>query len=84
MEKIARTIESKKVTAIVTDTATLQTRTQDYVVPGSCKNDNKIFKAIEKQLGETEIAVSIKEVVTEAHKYEMPLEQFVELATLAD
>lgn len=84
MEKITRTIESKKVTAVITDTATLQTRTEDYVVPGSCKNDKQILKAVEKQLGENEIAVSIKEVVTESHKYEMPLDQFVELATLAE
>lgn len=81
MEKITRTIEFKKVTAVVTDTATLQTRTQDFVVPGSCK---KILKAIAKQLGETEIAVTVKDVTTESHKYEMPLDQFVELATLAD
>lgn len=84
MEKITRTIESKKVTVVVTDTATLQTRKQDYVVPGSCKNDKQIFKAIEKQLGETEIAVTVIDVTTESHKYEMPLDQFVELATLAD
>lgn len=51
---------------------------------GSCKNDKQILKAVEKQLGDNEIAVSIKEVVTESHKYEMPLDQFVELATLAD
>nr|DAN07086.1 MAG TPA: hypothetical protein [Caudoviricetes sp.] len=84
MEKITRTIETKKATAVVTDTATLQTRTQDYVVPGSCKNEKQILKGIEKQLGETEIAVSVKDVTTESHKYEMPLDQFVELATLAE
>lgn len=84
MEKITRTIESKKVTAIVTDTATLQTRTQDYVVPGSCKNDKQIIKAIEKQLDETEIAVSVTNVKTESHKYEMNVEQFMELATVAE
>lgn len=81
MEKITRTIESKKVTAVVTDTVALQTRTQDYVVPGSCK---KILTAVNEQLGENEVAVCIKEVVTESHKYEMPLDQFVELATLAE
>ena len=84
MEKITRTIESKKVTAVVTDTATLQTRTQDYVVAGSCKNEKQILNAIEKQLGETEIAVSVREVTTESHKYEMSVEQFMELATLSD
>lgn len=81
MEKITRTIESKKVTAIVVDTVTLQTRTQDYVVPGSCK---KILKAISKQLGETEVAVSVTNVTAEKHKYEMSVEQFMELATVAE
>lgn len=84
MEKITRTIESKKVTAVVTDTVTLQTRTQDYVVPGSCMNDKQILKAIASQLPETEIAVSVKDVTTESHKYEMSVEQFMELATVAD
>lgn len=84
MEKITRTVESKKVTAVVTDTATLQTRTQDYIVPGSCKNDKQILKAIEKQLGDTEIAVSVRDVTTESHKYEMSVEQFMELATVAE
>lgn len=84
MEKITRTIESKKATAIVTDTATLQTRTQDYVVSGSCKNDKQILKAIEKQLDETEIAVSVVDVTTESHKYEMSVEQFMEIATLSE
>lgn len=84
MEKITRTIETKKATAVVTNTATLQTTANDFVVSGSCKNEKQILKAVEKQLGDNEIAVSIKEVVTEAHKYEMPLDQFVELATLAD
>lgn len=84
MEKITRTIESKKATVVVTDTATLQTRTQDYVVPGSCKNDKQILKDVEKQLGETEIAVSVSDVTTESHKYEMSVEQFMELATVAE
>lgn len=84
MEKITRTIETKKATAVVTNTATLQTTVKDFVVSGSCKNDKQILKAVEKQLGDNEIAVSIKEAVTESHKYEMSLEQFVELATLAD
>lgn len=84
MEKITRTIESKKATVVVTDTATLQTRTQDYVVPGSCKNDKQILKAVKKQLCETEIAVSVTTVTTESHKYEMSVEQFMELATVAE
>ncbi len=84
MEKITRTIESKKVTAVVTDTVTLQTTAKDFVVSGSCKNDKQILKAVDRQLGENEIAVSIKEVATEAHKYEMPLVLFVDLATLAE
>ena len=84
MEKITRTIESKKATAVVTDTATLQTRTQEYVVPGSCKNDKEILKAVKKQLGETEIAVSVIDVTTESHKYEMSVEQFMELATVSE
>ena len=77
-------MKPKKATAVVTNTATLQTTANDFVVSGSCKNEKQILKAVEKQLGDNEIAVSIKEVVTEAHKYEMPLDQFVELATLAD
>ena len=84
MEKITRTIESKKATVVVTDTATLQTRTHDYVVPGSCKNNKQILNAVGRQLRGTEIAVSVKDVTTESHKYEMPLDQFVELATLSD
>ena len=76
MEKITRSIDTKK--------ATLQTATQDFIVAGSCKNDKQILKAVEKQLGENEIAVTVKEVATESHKYEMPLDQFIELATLAD
>lgn len=84
MKKITRTIESKKATVVVTDTATLQTRTQDYVVPGSCKNDNQILNAVEKQLDETEIAVSVRDVTTESQKYEMSVEQFMELATVAE
>lgn len=84
MEKITRTIKSKKVTAVVTDTATLETRTQDYVVPGSCKNEMQIFKAIKKQLGETEFVVSISDVRTESHKYEMSVEQFMELAAVSE
>lgn len=80
-KKITRTIESKKVTAVITDTATLQTRTQDFVVPGSCK---KILKAVNEQLGETEVAVSVTDVTTESHKYEMSVEQFMELATVAE
>lgn len=84
MEKITRTIETKKATAVVTNTATLETTAKDFVVSGSCKDNKQIFKAIEKQLGDNEIAVFIKEVVTEAHKYEMPLDQFIELATLAE
>lgn len=83
-KKITRNIEAKKVTAVVTDTGTLQTRTQDYVVPGSCKNDKQILKAIEKQLGGTEVAVSVRNVTTESHKYEMSVEQFMELATVAE
>ena len=84
MEKITITIECKKVTAVVTDTATLQTRTQDYVVPGSCKNEKQILKAIEKQVGETEIAVRVTDLTTESHKYEMSVEQFMELAPVAE
>ena len=84
MEKITRTIESKKVTVVVTNTATLETTAKDFVVSGSCKNDKQILNAVEKQLGGTEIAVSVKDVTTESHKYEMPLDQFVELATLSD
>lgn len=84
MKKITRTIESKKATVVVTDTATLQTRTRHYVVPGSCKNNNQILKAVEEQLGETEIAVSVRDVIPESHKYEMSVEQFMELATVAE
>lgn len=84
MEKITRTIETKKATAVVTNTVTLQTAAAEFVVSGSCKNDKQILKAVEKQLGENEIAVSIKKVVTEAHKYELPLELFIELAKIAD
>lgn len=84
MKKITRTIESKKATVIVTDTATLQTRKQDYVVPGSCKNDKQILKAVEEQLDETENAISVSDVTTESHKYEMSVEQFMELATVAE
>lgn len=84
MEKITRTIETKKATVVVTDTATLQTMTQDYVVSGSCKNDKAILKAVEKQLSADEIAVSVKSVTTESHKYEMPVSQFMELATLSE
>lgn len=84
MEKITRTIETKMATVLVANTATLQITDKDFVVSGSCKNDKQIIKAVEKQLGEDEKAVSIKEVVTEAHKYEMSLDQFVELATLAE
>lgn len=84
MEKIIRTIESKKVTIVVTDTATLQTTAQGFIVSGSCKNDKQILKAVEKHLSADEIAVSVKEVITESHKYEMPVSQFMELATLAD
>lgn len=80
-KKITRTIESKKVTAVITDTATLQTRTQDFVVPGSCK---KILTAVNNQLGENEVAVSVTDVTTESHKYEMNVEQFMELATVAE
>ena len=84
MEKITRTIESKKVTVVITDTATLQTRTQDYVVLGSCKNDKQIINAVEKQLSADEIAVKVSAVTTESHKYEMSLDQFMELATVAE
>ena len=84
MEKVTRTIETKKATVVVTDTATLQTISQDYVVSGSCKNDKAIIKAVEKQLSADEIAVSVKAVTTETHKYEMPVSLFMELATLAD
>lgn len=84
MEKITRTIESKKATVVVTDTATLQTTTKDFVVSGACKNDKQILKAVEKQLDLTEIAVSVKGVTTESHKYEMSVEQFMELATVAE
>ena len=84
MEKITRSIDTKKATVVVTNTATLQTATQDFIVAGSCKNDKQILKAVEKQLGENEIAVTVKEVATESNKYEMPLDQFIELATLAD
>lgn len=84
MEKITRTIESKKVTVVVTNTATLQTRTQEFVVPGSCMNDKQILKAVNEQLGETEVAVSVTDVTTESHKYEMSVEQFMELATVAE
>lgn len=84
MEKITRTIESKKVTVVVTNTATLQTTAKDFVVSGSCKNDKQILKAVEKQLGETEIAVSVSNVTTESHKYEMSVELFMELATVAE
>ena len=84
MEKITRTIDTKKATVVVTNTATLQTATKDFIVAGSCKTDKQILKAVEKQLGEDEIAVTVKDVVTESHKYEMPLDQFVELATLAE
>lgn len=81
MEKITRTINFKKVTVVVVDTGTLQTRTQDFVVPGSCKN---ILTAVNEQLGGNEVAVCVNEVVTESHKYEMPVEQFVKLAKLAE
>lgn len=84
MEKITRTIESKKVTVVVINIATLQTTAKDFVVSGSCKNDKQILKAVEKQLGETEIAVSVSNVTTESHKYEMSVEQFMELATVAE
>lgn len=84
MEKITRTIETKKATVLVANTATLQITDKDFVVSGSCKNDKQIIKAVEKQLGENEAALSIKEVVTEAHKYEMPLDQFIEFAKLAE
>ena len=84
MEKITRTIESKKVTVVVTDTATLQTMTKDFVVSGACKNDKQILKAVEKQLDVTEVAVTVKDVTTESHKYEMSVEQFMELATVAE
>lgn len=83
MEKIKRTIETKKATVVVTNTATLKTTAKDFVVSGSCKNYKQILKAVEKQLGENEIAVSIKEVVTEANKNELPLDQFVKLAPVA-
>ena len=84
MEKITRTIETKKATVAVTNTATLQTVIKDFIVSGSCKNYKQILKAVEKQLGEDEVAVALKDVATESHKYEMPLDQFIELATLAD
>ena len=84
MEKIKRTIETKKATTVVTNTETLQTKEQDYIVSGSCKSDSQILKAVEDQLSEYEIAVAVKKIVTETHKYEMNLDLFMELATVAD
>lgn len=84
MEKITRTIETKKVTVVVTNTVTLQTTAKDFVVSGACKNDKQILKAVERQLGEPEKAVSVIDVTTEAHKYEMSVDQFMELATVAE
>ena len=84
MEKITRTIETKKATAVVTNTATFQTKEQDYIVSGSCKSDSQILKAVKDQLSVDEIAVTVKKVVTESHKYEMTVELFMELATVAD
>lgn len=81
---ISRTIKTTKVTASMYIADTDEITKQDFVLVDTLDDEAKIIKAITKQCDPALKPVKVVSIAHSEDTLEMPLSQFVELATVVE